>query len=148
MSDSNEMIKNRLDEIAAFRRQSEFDLRESSPLYAAQMEATAKVFGEKGRKGGLDQVHRILVALGTAVQAGSESTVDWTITRALNHGATEPMILDAIDVALLNGGNFAVANARFAYHALQYRLSVRPAGSDEEFPVISTPGHLRASKGA
>ena len=53
-----------------------------------------------------------------------------------------------IDVALLNGGNFTVANARFAYRALKYRLSTRPAGSEEEFPVISTPGHLRAASGA
>ncbi|MCB1056661.1 MAG: carboxymuconolactone decarboxylase family protein [Acidobacteria bacterium] len=148
MSDSKDSIESRIDEIAAFRRESEYDLRDVSPVYASQMESTTSVFGEQGRKGGLAQVHRILIALGTAVQAGSESTIDWTITRALNHGANEAMILDAIDVALLNGGNFTVANARFAYRALKYRLSTRPAGSEEEFPVISTPGHLRAASGA
>lgn len=143
MSYSKDKVEERANQIAANRRENEAKLRKSSPLYARMMENTAEVFGEKGRDGGLDQVHRILVALGTAVQAGSESSIDWTITRAINHGANEAMILDAIDVALLNGGNFAVANARFAYEVLRYRFKAGAGSSEQEFGTISTPGQLR-----
>jgi alkylhydroperoxidase/carboxymuconolactone decarboxylase family protein YurZ len=143
VSYSKDKVEERANEIAANRRENEFQLRKASPVYAGMMERTSQVFGEKGRDGGLDQLTRILIALGTAVQAGSESSIDWTITRAVNHGANEAMILDAIDVALLNGGNFAVANARFAFDVLRYRFKLGAGSSEPEFGTISTPGQLR-----
>lgn len=121
-------LEEQIEEIANVRVQMEKGLREESKVYAEQVRLMREVYGPGQQKGGLDQIHRIMIAVGMAVLAGSESAVEWTITRALNHGATEQMIRDAVDVALLNGGTFAVSNARFAYEALRVR-QLRASGS-------------------
>jgi alkylhydroperoxidase/carboxymuconolactone decarboxylase family protein YurZ len=99
----------------------EEELRERSPVYRDQVQLMADVFGERHETDGLDQRQRILIALGMAVQGGPKSAVEWTMTRALNHGASEQMIQETIDIALLTGGTFAVSNARFAYEAMRVR---------------------------
>jgi alkylhydroperoxidase/carboxymuconolactone decarboxylase family protein YurZ len=103
------------------RRELEDELTKNSPVYADQVKNMSRVYGERGRPDGLDQTQRILIALAMAVHSGTESAIEWTITRALNHGANEAQIRDAMDVALLNGGTFAVSNFRFAQQALQVR---------------------------
>ena len=85
----------------------------------------AKVLGPTHKKGGLDQTQRILVALGMAVQSGSDSAIEWTMTRAMNHGASKEQIIDTLDVALLYGGGLAVAGVRFAYNTMRVRESLR-----------------------
>lgn len=109
------------EQIADTRRDMEARLVKSSAVYSALVDQMGRVYGKEGSKSGLDQKTRILIALAMAVQSGSESAVEWTMTRALNHGATDQMIRDAIDVALLNGGTFTIANARFGYSALELR---------------------------
>jgi alkylhydroperoxidase/carboxymuconolactone decarboxylase family protein YurZ len=119
---SDKPISHLINEIREDRRDIESEMRNISPVYAEQVKLMARVYGEKENEGGLSQIHRILIALGMAVHSGRESSIDWTITRAFNHGATEQMIRETIDVALLNGGTFTVANARFAFRALQDAL--------------------------
>lgn len=125
------------EQIAGDRRDMEETLVRSSAVYATLVEQMGKVYGGRSNKDGLDQTQRILIALAMAVQNGSESAVEWTITRALNHGAKEQMIKDAIDIALLNGGTFTISNARFAYSSLALRQLSR-AGS----PKRLSPGDL------
>ncbi len=106
-------------DIRKTRRAAEEELLAASPVYRNHVEMIREVYGPKQTKGGLTQTERILIALGLAIHSGSESAVDWTLSRARNHGASEQMIRDAIDVALLTGGGLAVANARFAYEVLR-----------------------------
>jgi alkylhydroperoxidase/carboxymuconolactone decarboxylase family protein YurZ len=103
------------------RRSMEEILLKHSSVYPVLVQQMEKVYGDEKKKDGLDQVHKMLIAVAMAVQTGSESSVEWTITRAVNHGASDQMIRDAVDVALLNGGTFSVANARFAYAATSLR---------------------------
>lgn len=120
-----------IDQIPDERRDLEQELTKTSPVYADQARQMARVYGERGRPDGLDQIQRILIALAMAVQSGNKSAIEWTVTRALNHGATEAQIRDAMDVALLNGGTFAVANFRFAHQALRLRVQhMRPSEQD------------------
>lgn len=118
----------RAEQIADERRAMEPDLVSRSDVYVNFVEQMRRVYGEGQHQEGLNQTHRILIAVGMAVQNGHESAIEWTVTRALNHGASERMVLDAIDVALLNGGTFVTSNARFAYNTLALRW-VRPRGS-------------------
>jgi alkylhydroperoxidase/carboxymuconolactone decarboxylase family protein YurZ len=94
-------------------------------VYADMVESMTRVYGEQGRPNGLDQTQRILIAFAMAMHSGSESAIEWCSTRAINHGASEGQIRDAMDVALLNGGTFAVANFRFAQRALGVRQQFR-----------------------
>jgi alkylhydroperoxidase/carboxymuconolactone decarboxylase family protein YurZ len=116
-------IKQDSERMADERRDMEETLLKHSSVYPVLVEQMAKVYGEH-KSEGLDQVHRILIAVAMAVQSGQQSAVEWTITRAINHGATDQMIRDAVDVALLNGGTFAVSNARLAHGAMQVRRAV------------------------
>jgi alkylhydroperoxidase/carboxymuconolactone decarboxylase family protein YurZ len=115
------------------RRESEDELVSQSSVYAEMVDRMAAVYGEETKPDGLDQGHRILIAVAMAVGSGSESAVEWTVTRAVNHGASEQQIRDAVDIALTNRGTFAVANARFAYEALRARLKA---------PRRSPPRHV------
>jgi alkylhydroperoxidase/carboxymuconolactone decarboxylase family protein YurZ len=137
-----EPVSDKANDIAQERRRTEQEFRKTSSVYETLVEQMGEVYGEEQRKDGLNQTQRILIALGMAVHSGSESSIDWTITRALNHGATAQMIRDAIDVALLNGGTFAVANARFALETLKYRLVTEVNPSESEFGPIRLPGTL------
>jgi alkylhydroperoxidase/carboxymuconolactone decarboxylase family protein YurZ len=102
------------------RRDMEDELRDRSEVYRTLVEGMAEIYGE-GEGGALDQTQRILVALGMALMSGGQSQVEWTVTRALNHGASPEAVREVADIALLNGGTFAIANARFAYQALHVR---------------------------
>jgi alkylhydroperoxidase/carboxymuconolactone decarboxylase family protein YurZ len=124
--------------IRGARREYEIDLRNASPVYAQQVELMRRVYGANQEENGLNQVQRILIALGMAINSGHPSSVEWCITRALNHRATKQMILDAVDVALLNGGTFAVHNARLvievldSYGALRGAPDLSNAGSERQ----------------
>src|SRR5215208_6142125 len=121
MSTPSDTSFERVNLINDTRRAMEDQLRKRSEVYDEMVERMRKVYGDEKKDDGLDQTNRILIALAMAVGSGTQSAVEWTMTRALNHGASEQMILDAIDVALTNRGTFAVANARFAYEALNVR---------------------------
>jgi alkylhydroperoxidase/carboxymuconolactone decarboxylase family protein YurZ len=109
------------EQLAEDRRELESILLKRSSVYPVLVDQMKRVYGEDRKDGGLSQTHKILIAVAMAVQSGSKSALEWTITRAVNHGATDEMIRDAVDVALLNGGTFAVSNARFAVAALDVR---------------------------
>lgn len=111
------------EEAAENRRSMEDVLLKRSTVYPVLVEQMKRVYSDSP-KGGLKQVDKMLIAVAMAVHGGSESSVEWTITRAVNHGASDEMIRDAIDVALLNGGTFAVAQARLAIAATALRRRV------------------------
>ena len=117
-----EEFDGQVDLISDHRRALEEDLIAKSPIYGRMVEQISETYGEGQQDGGLDQTTRILLALGMAVHSGSKSSVEWTVTRAINHGASPQQIQDTIDIALLNGGTFAVAAARFAHQAAETRF--------------------------
>jgi alkylhydroperoxidase/carboxymuconolactone decarboxylase family protein YurZ len=128
MATETNPINQLAERIAEERRGMEKLLLDHSSVYKVLVEQMGRVYGEEHKKDGLSQVHKMLIAVAMAVQSGSESAVEWTITRAVNHGASDQMIRDAVDVALLNGGTFTVSNARFAYGATALRRA-RPRKS-------------------
>ncbi|HLJ14267.1 MAG TPA: carboxymuconolactone decarboxylase family protein [Bryobacteraceae bacterium] len=127
------------EQIADDRRDMETILLKNSSVYPVLVEQMKKVYGATKTDGGLDQVHKMLIGVAMAVQSGTESAVEWTITRALNHGATDQMIRDAVDVALLNGGTFTVSNARFAHAAIDVRQRVARGTKKDLLGEISDP---------
>lgn len=118
--------------LSEVRRNVEKELIERSHIYKNFVGMVSDFFGEKNAtKDGLDQTHRILIALGVAIATGSESAIEWNITRALNHGATDRMIQDVLDTCLLTGGGMAVAPVRFAYNSFSMR-KVMPMKSNPD----------------
>ena len=111
------------EQAATNRRSMEDVLLKHSTLYPVLVEQMKRVYSDSPN-GGLKQVYKMLIAVAMAVHGGTESAVEWTITRAVNHGASDEMIRDAVDVALLNGGTFAVSQARLAIAATALRRRV------------------------
>ena len=86
------------EKIAADRRSVEFELREKLPAYAEQVSTISRVLGKaKIRKEGLTQAQRMIVNLGIAITQGSESAIEWSITRALNHEVAESAVEEVIE---------------------------------------------------
>jgi alkylhydroperoxidase/carboxymuconolactone decarboxylase family protein YurZ len=139
MSENANTLHHLSNRIADERQSMEDVLLKHSSVYPVLVEQMSRIYGEGKTEGGLDQVHKILIALAMAVKSGSESAVEWTITRAVNHGATDQMIRDAIDVALLNGGTFTVSNARLAFSASTLRRAVARKSKIQ----FTKPGELK-----
>lgn len=86
------------EKIASDRRSVEIELREVLKAYGEQVNTISRVLGEeKLRKNGLTQAQRMVINLGIAITQGSESAIEWSITRALNHEVDESGVKDVIE---------------------------------------------------
>jgi AhpD family alkylhydroperoxidase len=70
--------------------------------------------------GKLSKKQKELIATGISVVINCESCMEWHIKQALDHGATEAEIVEAIEVGIEMGGGPATASARFAMNVLEY----------------------------
>ena len=130
----DDTIKTRIEGIRTVRGDSEEELKQAVPIYAEQVRQMEFLYGEHQGNRELKQQERLLIALGMALISGSPSAVEWTTTRCKNHGVRQGQINEVIELALLNGGTFVVANARFAHQVsktwnVAARSKVRVAAS-------------------
>jgi len=70
--------------------------------------------------GNLSKKQKELIATGISVVINCESCMEWHIKQALDDGATEAEIVEAIEVGIEMGGGPATASARFAMNVLEY----------------------------
>jgi len=61
-----------------------------------------------------------LIAIGISIVINCESCMEWHIKQALDDGANEAEILEAIDVGIEMSGGPGTACARFAMNVLKY----------------------------
>jgi AhpD family alkylhydroperoxidase len=72
------------------------------------------------RNGKLSKMDKELIAVGISVAINCESCMEWHIKQALNDGASEEMILEAIEVGIEMAGGPGTVSARFARQVLEY----------------------------
>jgi AhpD family alkylhydroperoxidase len=72
------------------------------------------------KDGKLNKTQKELIAIGISVVINCESCMEWHIKRALDGGASEDEILEAIEVGIEMGGGPATVSARFAMNVLEY----------------------------
>lgn len=70
--------------------------------------------------GALKKLQKELIAIGISVAINCESCMEWHIKEAMNDGATEDEIIEAIGVGIEMAGGPATASARFAMSVLEY----------------------------
>lgn len=70
--------------------------------------------------GNLGKKQKELIAIGISVVINCESCMEWHIKKALDDGATENEIVEAIEVGIEMGGGPATASARFAMNVLEF----------------------------
>ena len=72
------------------------------------------------KDGNLSCLQKELIAIGISVVIDCESCMEWHIKQAIENGATEMEIIEAIDVGIEMGGGPASVSARFAMNVLNY----------------------------
>jgi len=97
------------------KRANAFYLKKSKVFQSfVKMEEAAFADGE------LSKLQKELIAIGISVVINCESCMEWHIKQAIDSGATENEIIEAIEVGIEMGGGPATVSARFAMSVMEY----------------------------
>ncbi len=108
--------KEKIEKIIRDRKTAHSELNQNSSVYRAFLGLEEKAFAE----GALTKRDKELIAVGISVVTNCESCMEWHIHQALQRGATEQQVIEAIEVGIEMGGGPATVSARFALKALKY----------------------------
>jgi AhpD family alkylhydroperoxidase len=106
----------KIEEIVEKREAAHARLVESgSRVYKAFLEMEEVAFSD----GALPKRTKELIAAGISVVINCESCMQWHIEQASKAGATEPEVLEAIEVGIEMGGGPATVSTRFALEVME-----------------------------
>ncbi len=108
--------KDKIEKIIKTRKQAHAFFSKKSDVYRSFVEMEQKTY----KNGKLSKLQKELIAVGISVVINCESCMEWHIRQALDDGATEEEILEAIGVSIEMAGGPATASARFAMNVLGY----------------------------
>jgi AhpD family alkylhydroperoxidase len=109
--------KEKIERIISDRKEAhELLLHKKSKVYQSFLELERNTFKDNY----LSKMYKELIALGISAIINCESCMEWHINEALNSGAKEEQILEAIEVAIEMGGGPATVSSRFALKVLEY----------------------------
>lgn len=108
--------KEKIERIIQTRKQANGYFMKKSKAYRAFCEMEEQAYAP----GSLTVKEKRLIAIGISVVINCESCMEWSIKQALDNGATQPEIIEAIEVAIEMRGGPATAFARFAMNVLDY----------------------------
>jgi AhpD family alkylhydroperoxidase len=115
----NEQNKERIKKIIMDRKHAhEYLKARKSRTYEAFLEMEKATFST----GALKKRSKELIAVGISVVVDYESCLQWHIREALNAGAMEEHVLEAIEVGMEMGGGLATVTSRFAISILEYYM--------------------------
>ena len=117
--DSSEREK--IEQIIRIRKKAHAFYSGNSEVYRAFLDIEQKTF----KDGNLDKKQKELIATGISVAINCESCMEWHIKQALDDGATENEILEAIEVGIEMSGGPGTVSARFAMNVLEYYLNLK-----------------------
>lgn len=72
------------------------------------------------KDGDLSKKQKELIAIGISVVINCESCMEWHIKQAIDDGATDGEIIEAIEVGIEMSGGPGTVSARFAMNVLEY----------------------------
>jgi len=72
------------------------------------------------KDGTLSKLQKEMIAIGISVAINCESCMEWHIKQALDGGATEDEIVEAIEVGIEMSGGPGTVSARFSMDVLEY----------------------------
>lgn len=89
-------------------------LKINSKVYNAAMKMEEAAFSD----GALSKKHKELIALGIGVITDCESCMQWHMEQAVQAGATQQEVIEALEVAIEMGVVPATVHARFALEVM------------------------------
>jgi AhpD family alkylhydroperoxidase len=108
--------KEKIERIIKKRKQAHSFYSRKSKVYQSFVEMEQTTY----KDGSLSKLQKELIAIGISVVINCESCMEWHIKQALDGGATEDTIIEAIEVGIEMGGGTATVSARFAMNVLEY----------------------------
>jgi AhpD family alkylhydroperoxidase len=108
--------KNKIEQIIKLRKKAHSFYSEKSKVYRsfAEMETNTYIDGAITKK------NKELIAIGISVVTNCESCMEWHIKQALDSGASQDEILEAVEVGIEMSGGPGTVAARFAMNVLEY----------------------------
>jgi AhpD family alkylhydroperoxidase len=88
----------------------------NSRVYRSFSEMEQKTYSD----GELEKRYKELIAIGISIIDNCESCLEWHIKQALDSGATEKQVIEAVEVGIEMGGGPATVSSRFAMKVLEY----------------------------
>ena len=113
----DQKVKEKIERIISGRKEAhDFLVNKKSKVYQSFLELEKNTFKDNS----LSKMQKELIALGISVIINCESCMEWHINEALNSGASEDQIIEALEVAIEMGGGPATVSSRFAIKVLDY----------------------------
>ena len=110
--------KNKIEQIVKTRKQAHGYYLKKSKVYQSFVEMEQKTY----TNGELSKKLKELIAIGISVVINCESCMEWHIKQAIDDGATDGEIIEAIEVGIEMSGGPGTASARFAMNVLEYYI--------------------------
>lgn len=110
-------------------------LRLNSKIYSAAMQLEEAAFVD----GALSKKHKELIALGIGVITDCESCMQWHMQQAVQAGASEREVVEALEVAIEMGVVPAAVHARFALEVMETLFPKSPS-----YELAAEEEHRRA----
>jgi len=108
--------KEKIERIVITRKQANVYFSKKSKVFRSFCEMENETY----RAGSLSVKQKRLIAIGIAVAINCESCMEWSIKQALDNGASEEEIIEAIEIAIEMRGGPATTYARFAMNVIEY----------------------------
>ncbi len=122
----NEQDKEKIKKIIRDRKNTaDYLMERKSRTYEAFVDMEKAAFSS----GTLEKKFKEMIAIGISIVVNCESCMQWHIREALNAGATEEQVLEAIEVGMEMGGGPATVSSRFAISVLEYYSKKDEPGS-------------------
>ncbi len=108
--------KEKIEAIKKKRKRAHSYYLKRSAVYRAFTEMEKCTFSD----GNLSKKQKELIAIGISVAINCESCMEWHIRQALDDGAKESEIIEAVEVGIEMSGGPGTVAARFAMSVLEY----------------------------
>jgi len=108
--------KNKIEQLVKTRKKAHSFYSKKSKVYQSFVDMEQNTY----KDGHLSKKQKELIAIGISVVINCESCMEWHIKQALDDGATNDEIIEAIEVGIEMGGGPGTASARFAMNVLEY----------------------------
>ncbi len=108
--------KDKIENLAKTRKKAHSFYLKKSKVYQSFVDMEQNTY----KDGALTKKQKELIAIGISLVIDCESCMEWHIKQALDDGAMEEEIIEAIEVGIEMSGGPGTASARFAMNVLEY----------------------------
>jgi AhpD family alkylhydroperoxidase len=108
--------KDKIERIVKVRKQAHGYYLKNSKVYQSFFDMEQRTY----KDGNLSKKQKELIAIGISVVINCESCMEWHIKQAIDDGASDGEIIEAIEVGIEMSGGPGTASARFAMNVLNY----------------------------